>query len=57
MTMRLVATVTRLLRDKRAVTALEYGMIAVLIIVVIITAVTSVGTNLSGVFHTIATTI
>ncbi len=55
--MRLVATVTRLLRDKRAVTALEYGMIAVLIIVVIITAVTSVGTNLSGVFHTIATTI
>jgi pilus assembly protein Flp/PilA len=50
-------TLRRLLRDTRAVTALEYGMIAVLIIVVIITAVTSVGTNLSAVFNTIATTI
>lgn len=36
------------------VTAIEYGLIAALIAVVIITAVSSVGTNLSGVFNFIA---
>lgn len=39
--------------DKRAVTALEYGLIAALIAVVIIGAVTTLGTNLSTVFSTI----
>ena len=47
-----VATFLR--TDRRAVTALEYGLIAALIAVVIITAVTSVGTNLSATFGTIA---
>lgn len=40
--------------DKRGVTALEYGLIAALIAVVIITAVTSLGTNLASTFTTIA---
>jgi pilus assembly protein Flp/PilA len=40
--------------DKRAVTALEYGLIAALIAVVIIGAVTTVGANLTKTFATIA---
>jgi pilus assembly protein Flp/PilA len=40
--------------DKRGVTALEYGLIAALIAVVIITTVTTVGTNLTAVFQKIA---
>ncbi|WP_158744400.1 Flp family type IVb pilin [Acidisphaera sp. L21] len=41
--------------DRRAVTALEYGLIAALIAVVIITAVTTLGTNLSTVFNSVST--
>ncbi len=40
--------------DRRAVTALEYGLIAALIAVVIIGAVTTLGTNLSATFTTMA---
>ncbi len=43
-----------LLRDESGATAIEYGLIAALISVVIITAVTLVGTNLSNTFDTIA---
>lgn len=42
------------LRDESGATAIEYGLIAALIAVVIITAVTAVGTNLSGTFNTVA---
>jgi pilus assembly protein Flp/PilA len=45
---------SRFVRDESGATAIEYGLIAALIAVVIITAVTSVGTNLSGTFNTIA---
>ena len=41
--------------NKKGVTAIEYGLIASLIAVVIITAVALVGTNLSTTFNTIAT--
>jgi pilus assembly protein Flp/PilA len=41
-------------RDKSAVTALEYGLVAALIAVAIITAVKTLGTNLSGVFNTLS---
>ncbi len=40
--------------DRRAVTAIEYGLIASLIAVVIITAVTLVGTNLTATFNNVA---
>ena len=40
--------------DKRGVTAMEYGLIAALIAVVIIGAVTTIGTNLTATFTTIA---
>ena len=37
-------------RDERGVTALEYGLIAALIAVAIITAVTTLGTELAALF-------
>ena len=46
-----------LVKDESGATAIEYGLIAGLIAVVIITAVTTVGTNLSGKFNTIATAL
>ena len=42
------------LHDEQAVTAIEYGLIAALIAVVIIASVQLVGTNLSTVFSSIA---
>lgn len=42
------------MRDESGATAIEYGLIAALIAVVIIGAVTTVGTNLSGTFQTVA---
>jgi pilus assembly protein Flp/PilA len=48
---------SRFVKDTSGATAIEYGLIAALISVVIITAVTAVGTNLSGKFNTIATAL
>jgi pilus assembly protein Flp/PilA len=47
----------RFIDDQSAVTAIEYGLIAALIAVVIITAVTAVGTNLSATYQAIATAL
>jgi pilus assembly protein Flp/PilA len=41
-------------RDQNGATAIEYGLIAALIAVVIITAVTAVGTSLSTTFTTVS---
>jgi pilus assembly protein Flp/PilA len=43
--------------DKRAVTALEYGMIAALVAVVVITAFKTLGTNLNSTISSIAASI
>jgi pilus assembly protein Flp/PilA len=43
--------------DKRGVTALEYALIAALVAVVIIGGVSLLGTNVSKVFSTVASTI
>ena len=48
---------TKLLSDRDGATAIEYGLIAALISVVIISAVTLVGSKLSGVFNSIATAL
>ena len=40
--------------DASGVTAIEYGLIAALIAVIIIGAVSTVGTSLSGTFSTVA---
>jgi pilus assembly protein Flp/PilA len=45
------------LRDPRGATALEYGLVAALIAVAIIGAVTSLGTKLSDLFTNIGTSI
>jgi pilus assembly protein Flp/PilA len=49
--------VLRFLKDERGVTAIEYGLIASLIAVAIITSVTTVGTNLTTKFTAIATAL
>lgn len=47
---RYLMTYLSLKTDRRAVTALEYALIAGLVAVVIVTAVTTLGTNISNVF-------
>ena len=47
----------RFAQDESGATAIEYGLIAALIAVVIIGVVTTVGTNLSATFRTIANSI
>ena len=50
----LTQRVRELWRDRGGVTALEYGLIAGLIAVAIISSVTTLGHNLSDVFSTLA---
>lgn len=48
---------TRFLKDESGATAIEYGLIAALIAVVLVTALTQVGTSLQGAFDEIATAV
>jgi pilus assembly protein Flp/PilA len=52
-----MATIKRFMTDESGATAVEYGLLVALIAVVIITAVTTLGTNLSSKFNTVATDI
>lgn len=52
---RFIQAAKRFVRDEEGVTAIEYGLIAALIAVAIILAITNVGTNLSTLFNSIAT--
>lgn len=47
--------ITRFAKDESGATAIEYGLIAALISVVIISVLTTVGTNLETKFQEIAT--
>jgi pilus assembly protein Flp/PilA len=49
--------VTRFLRNEDGATAIEYGLIAAGIAVVIITAVQLVGTNLTTTFNSVANAV
>lgn len=49
--------ISRFVRDESGATAIEYGLIAALIAVVIITGVTAVGTKLSTTFQTLSTSL
>jgi pilus assembly protein Flp/PilA len=49
--------IKRFVEAEDGATAIEYGLIVALIAVVIIGAVTAVGTNLSGTFTNIATSV
>ncbi len=44
----------RFLKDEDGVTAIEYGLIAALIAIVIVVAVTLVGVSLNGLFTTVS---
>ncbi len=50
-----VRTTLALKMDERAVTAIEYGLIAALVAVVIIVAVSTMGTNLTNTFNKVST--
>ena len=52
--MKLVQSLRKFARDDQGVTAMEYGLIAALVAVVIIIPVGNVGTNLAAVFGYIA---
>ena len=52
--MQLVQSFKKFIRDEEGVTAIEYGLIAALIAVVIIAAVTLIGTNLNLTFAAVA---
>jgi len=43
----------RFLKDEEGVTAIEYGLIAALIAVIIIGALTTIGTNMNAKFTTV----
>lgn len=45
------------LRDESGATAIEYGLIAALIAVVVISALRTIGTNLNGTFTRIGTNL
>ena len=50
-------TVSGLIEDRCGVTALEYGLIAALIAVAAVVIMTTVGTNLSDTFSTVANSL
>ena len=49
--------ISRFVRDESGATAIEYGLIAALIAVVIITALTTIGSNLTTKFNNVATAL
>ena len=49
--------VSRLIKDQRGVTAIEYGLIAALIAVAAVVVMGTVGTNLSGTFSQVAASL
>ena len=46
--------ISRFVRDQSGATAIEYGLIAALVAVVLITALTTLGTSLSATFNGVA---
>jgi pilus assembly protein Flp/PilA len=52
-----MSLISRLLRDENGVTAIEYGLIASLIAVAVLTVMGTVGTNLSSTFSTVASSL
>ncbi len=45
--------ILRFLKDEEGVTAIEYGLIAALIAVLIVAAVTAIGLKLQGIFNAV----
>ena len=53
----MLSLIHKLVRDEEGATAIEYGLIAALIAVVIIAVLQTVGTDLSTVFQNVATNL
>jgi pilus assembly protein Flp/PilA len=51
------ALFNRFIQDESGATAIEYGLIAALIAVAIISALTAIGTNLDAKFNAVATNL
>jgi pilus assembly protein Flp/PilA len=49
--------IAKFMNDQKGATAIEYGLIAALIAVVVITALTNIGTSLSTDFANVATNL
>ena len=49
--------IARFLKDEEGATAIEYGLIAALISIVAIAAMTNVGTNLQNIFNTVSNSL
>ncbi len=55
--MSIITTVRAALNDRKGITALEYGLLASLIVVGIIAGITLIGTKLATTFNTIASSL
>ena len=53
----MLSLIARLVRDESGVTAIEYALIASLIAVAAVTVMGTVGTNLSGTFSKVASSL
>jgi pilus assembly protein Flp/PilA len=51
------ATMSKLLKNEDGATAIEYGLIAALVAVAAIGAMTTVGTNLTAVFNKVSSSL
>ena len=49
--------VTRFLKDESGATAIEYGLIAALVAVVLVTALSAMGTKLSSTFQSVSSNL
>ena len=52
-----MTTIRNLLKDESGATAIEYGLIAALVAVVLIAALTSMGTGISDKFNDVTTAL
>lgn len=53
----MLSSITRFLRDEEGATAIEYGIIAGLVSVAIVTILSTLGTDLNTIFTTISTEV
>ncbi len=53
----MITTLARFVKDENGATAIEYGLIAALVSVAAIGALTALGTNLSNLFNTVSSSV
>jgi pilus assembly protein Flp/PilA len=55
--LKMITTLARFVKDENGATAIEYGLIAALVSVAAIGALTALGTNLSNMFNTVSSSV